>query len=251
MSNIRSSKRTDLASELIKSKKITLNEFVSRTEVTLDEEAAVRLGKPMGNYITLASPVVARGEREQYRRLQSALSDALSELLPKKQSCMVVGLGNPTMTADALGSSVVKRIRVTRGFTAGNEREVCTLCPGVLGVTGVESYDVVKGVTERVRPGVIIAVDSLCAASAERLSTAFQLTDTGIAPGSGVSGYKFRLDRDSLGVPVISVGVPLVVYASTLGEGADEELVVTPKDVDILVEESAEIIAAAINVALS
>ena len=249
------STRTDLASELVKSKLITLNEHVSRTDVTLDDEGAKKIGKNAGRYITLVSSVVARGEHEYYRRLEKALQDAIKEFINSShQTCLVIGLGNPSMTADALGKSVVDRIKVTRGFSLG-KREVCTLCPNVLGVTGVESFDVVSGVVYRVKPDLIIAVDSLCAATAKRLCTAFQLTDTGIAPGSGVSNFRFRIDQNTMSVPVLSLGVPLVVYSSTLtgekSENPADDLIVTPKDIDILVEECAEIIASAINGALN
>ena len=242
------SKRTDLASELIKCEFSDLNEHVSRTFVEVDENAS----KKMGKYITLLSPVVARGEREYYKRLSKALSSSLSEFCPKSKTCLIVGLGNPDMTADSLGKKVTDRIIVTR-FLDERSPQVCTLCPSVLGVTGIESYDVVAGVAYRIKPDLIIAVDSLCASDTDRLCTAFQLTDTGIAPGSGVSNYRFRLDKNTLGVPVISVGVPLVVYASTIAGGEkseDDALVVTPKDIDLLVEDCAEVIASAINSAL-
>ena len=249
----RPSKRTDLAYELVKSKLTTLNEHVSRTDVTLDNDSAIRIGKRAGKYVTLVSPVVAKGQQEYYRRLEKALADAIKEFVGDGKTYLIIGLGNPSMTADALGKSVVERIKVTRGFSLG-KREICTLCPNVLGVTGIESFDVVRGVVKQIKPDFIIAVDSLCAASSERLCTAFQLTDTGIAPGSGVSNFRYRIDSESMGVPVLSVGVPLVVYSSTLtGEKVDEsedDLIVTPKDIDVLVEECAEIIASAINSAL-
>ena len=125
--------------------------------------------------------------------------------------------------------------------------------PGVPGITGIESFDVVKGVCDEVRPTLVIAVDSLAAASAARLGTVIQLCDAGITPGSGVSNHKRRLSRDTLGVQVIGLGVPLVVYASTLvrDAGGDEgrfgSLIVTPKEVDVYVADAAEIIADAIE----
>lgn len=250
MSTIKASKRSELASELLKSRFIRLNEWVEQTTVDLDEETATKIGKKAGKYVTLLSSVVAKGEREYYKRLENALSRALADMLGKPQTVLVVGLGNPSMTADALGKSVIERVRVTRGLNEDASCMVCTLCPNVLGVTGVESYDVVRGVVDRIKPDVILAVDSLCASSPSRLLTAFQLTDTGIAPGSGVNSFRFRIDKESMGVRVISIGVPLVVYASMLLDSNEEELVVTPKDVDILVEECAEVIAGAINDAL-
>ena len=250
--------RTDLAAELIKSKVTRLNEHVSRTDVDIDEETSKKIGKPAGRYTTVLSDAVAKGEREYYERIISALTSAVKDYIDKPRVVMIVGLGNPGMTADALGASVVKRIRVTRNIENSDNKGVCTLCPNVLGVTGIESYDIVKGAAERVRPDHIVVVDSLCAAASERLAAAFQISDAGITPGSGVSNFRFRINRESMGCNVISVGVPLVVYARTLikeaaGNAVDDgaELIVTPKDIDLIVEECAFIIASALNAALS
>ena len=254
MNGIRAKNRTDLASELVRPRVIKLNEHVSRTDVTLDEAAAQALGKPQGRYVTVSGNAIIRGEREYYPRLIRALSDALREFTQYPETCLIAGLGNPSMTADALGASVVKRVTVTR--VSGKAGGVCTLCPSVSGVTGVESFDVIAGVAAVVKPSLIIAVDSLCAAASDRLASAFQITDTGIAPGSGVGNHRFRLDRESLGCPVIGVGVPLVVYASTIireagAEPTESDLIVTPKDVDLIIEDCAAVIASAIDNALS
>lgn len=248
--------RTDLAAELVKTKPVRLNEHVKRVDVTLSAADADRLGKPAGRYTTLLSPVIASGAREYYPRLTSALSGVLKEFVGSPETCMIVGLGNPSMTADALGDSVAKRVVVTRGIETDDGSGVCTLSPGVLGVTGIESFDVILGAASRVKPDLILVVDSLCAASGDRLASAFQVSDAGITPGSGVSNFRRRIDRQTMGVPVVSVGVPLVVYASTLvrdaGGNPDEngELIVTPKDVDLIVEECAAVIASAINKSL-
>lgn len=248
--------RTDLASEAVKIKPVRLDEHVSRADVTLDEASAKELGKAAGRYTTLFSRAVARGEREYYGRLIKALAAALREFVHGARRPMVVGLGNPAMTADALGSEVVKRVRVTRGMADGSEDGVCVLSPNVMGVTGIESFDIVRGTAERVKPDLVIVADSLCAAASERIASAFQITDAGITPGSGVSNFRRRFDRATLGTEVVSVGVPLVVYASTLireagGEwGSDGELVVTPKDIDLIVGDCALVIASAINKAL-
>ena len=177
--------RTDLASELIKSKVTKLNEHVSRTDVDVDDETAKKIGKAAGRYTTVTSAAVAKGEREYYDRIIYALENALKEYTGKRESCMVVGLGNPSMTADALGNSVVKRIRVTRNIEKEDGKGVCTLCPNVLGVTGIESFDIIKGAADRVKPELILVVDSLCAAASERLAAAFQISSAGITPGSG------------------------------------------------------------------
>ena len=148
--------------------------------------------------------------------------------------------------ADALGAEVCRDIFVESG-------RVRTLCPGVAGNTGIESYDIVKGVADRIKPSAVIAVDSLAAASTARVCRVIQLCDAGITPGSGVSNHRERLSERTLGVPVVAIGVPLVVYASTIirDAGGDEEgfesLIVTPKDIDLLVREAAAVVCRAIN----
>lgn len=255
MSTFYGSKRTDIASETVKTRVKRIGERIERTDVTVDERAAKRLKKAPGRYTAVSCRAVADGDRTLYGRLISALADALDEYVRGENDCLVVGLGNPAMTADALGSEVVKRIDVTN--EDGSPSGIRTLCPNVSGVTGVESFDVVKGVCDRVSPRLVIVVDSLCAASGERLSAVFQISDAGITPGSGVSNYRFRIDENSIGARVVTIGVPLVVYATTLVREAagdesdcDGELIVTPKDVDAIVVECAYIIASAINRAL-
>ena len=243
MSTFSSKNRTDLASELIKARTFSVDELITRTTVVVDEKTSIHINKPKGKYVTLLSTIVTLNLREKYDRLSLAIKKSLSSMLKRRKNCLVVGLGNRKMTADSLGEEVVSRIAVT------GENGVRTFCPQVSGITGIESYDAVRAIVGETKPSVVIAVDSLCAASEERLGTAFQLTDTGITPGSGVDNARKRLDENSLGVPVISIGVPLVVYASTLGAN-NNELIVTPKDVDLLVSECASVIAKSINDAL-
>ncbi|MDR0426290.1 MAG: GPR endopeptidase [Clostridiales bacterium] len=257
--------RTDLAAELIKPKTKKIDEYITRTDVVLDAKAAARYHKPEGVYTTIESDVVLKGDTDGYKRLTEALRDALREFTGMSDNCLVVGLGNPNMTADALGSGVSKRIAVTRnlpteaGEDGARPKGISTICPNVLGVTGIESFDIVKGVVERVKPALVLVVDSLCAAATERIAAAFQICSAGITPGSGVSNFRFRLDEQSLGVKVVSLGVPLVVYAATIvreAAGASDinekfaKMIVTPKDIDLIVEDCAEIIAGAINGAL-
>ncbi|MBR6773900.1 MAG: GPR endopeptidase [Clostridia bacterium] len=244
MSTFSSQNRTDLASELIKAHTTRVNDLISRTVVTVDEKTSSLINKPPGKYVTLLSPVVTQGFTEQYPRLVRAIKNSLEKMVKGRKNCLVVGLGNRKMTADSLGEAVISRVVVT------GEGGVRTFCPQVSGVTGIESYDAVCAIVGKIKPEVVIAVDSLCAASQERLGTAFQLTDTGITPGSGVNNARARLDKTALGVDVISIGVPLVVYASTLGAKKEDELIVTPKDVDLLVQECATIIANSINATL-
>lgn len=191
----------------------------------------------------------------------------------KKTKALVIGLGNRGMTADALGPRVIDRIIVNDSDNKG----VSAFTPSVTGLTGMETFDIVKGICDRVNPSVIIAIDTLASRRVSRISSAFQITDSGISPGSGVGNNRKSLNKESLGIPVIAIGVPLVVYAKTLAqdvlsdylEKADDyhlskkaveviknslnykpsDLVVTPKEIDVIVDASSEIIAHAINFA--
>ena len=247
-------KRTDMACELYTGDKSELGEDIIRTDITADEESR------RGRYITIESKVVLAGDSDKYERLIGALSGAIRELAGREKNVLVVGLGNPNLTTDALGSYACRRLIVTRHIKDELSKKVPSLCsvvPNVMGVTGIESFDVIKGVVDRVKPTLVIVIDSLASAAVGRIGAAFQVCSTGITPGSGVSNHRMRLDSGSLGCKVISVGVPLVVYATTIIEEAanpraeysDElaGLIVTPKDIDMLVSECGKIVAGAIN----
>lgn len=244
---------TDMAVEFAPSESRKLGERISRTDIVLNEELAKKLRKPPGRYITVETDIIVKGDRREYPRLVRALTDVLSELKPSGGKCLCAGLGNPLMTADALGSRTVRRLIITRHLDVKKRSELCAVTPNVLGATGIESADIVAGTVMKVAPDIVVAIDSLASAATGRLAAAFQFTDTGITPGSGVANHRTRLDRASLGVPVISVGVPLVVYASTIvtEAGGDPSafgsLIVTPKDIDVLVEDCAEVVAGALN----
>jgi len=243
--------KSDLASELSPGNRSIIDEQISVSHLVVDKKLSKKINKPIGSYVTVESDVVRNGNQPLFDRVSDALGCELNKLLDKtKGDVLVVGLGNRLLTADALGSKVCDRIIVDKE----GGRRVRSLCPGVYGSTAIESYDVIRGVVGVVNPGVIIAVDSLCAARACRIGSAFQLTDVGIIPGSGVKNARKALNFESLGVPVISLGVPTVVYASTIAEESGGEvnselsdMVVTSKDVDILVDACAEVISAAIN----
>ena len=254
---------------------------ISITEVIIDEETGARMmGKPLGRYITLECGQVRTGEPEVRRAVSSLLAEELSRMLPEgEQPVMVVGLGNRQVTPDALGPMTVDRTLVTRHIfqelpDSVDERmqPVCAIAPGVLGVTGIETLEMVSALVDRVRPRAVIAIDSLAARDVGRVGTAIQLTDTGIQPGSGVGNHRRALNREAVGAPVIAVGVPTVIYASTIvrdalgklgGEQEDldkltedmlrnatGDMIVTPREVDDLVEDVAGIVALGINQAL-
>ncbi|HIW02174.1 MAG TPA: GPR endopeptidase [Candidatus Protoclostridium stercorigallinarum] len=237
--------RTDLASEFAGVSRTRFDGVCRISETVLDAAAAERYGRRKGRYITVETSAVTDGDGDARRRAAEAVAGALRDLADDCSRVLVAGLGNTQMTADALGAETCNALRTGGG--------VMCVTPGVPGITGIESYDVVKGVCERVRPTLVIAVDSLAAAATSRLGTVIQLCDAGITPGSGVSNHKRPLTRETLGAQVIGVGIPLVVYASTIirEAGGDDEgcdsLIVTPKEVDIYVKDAAELLAGAIE----
>lgn len=243
---------SDMAVEFAPSVSKKIGERIKRTDITVDDALSEKLGKPAGRYTTVETDIIVRGDRSEYPRLVRVLADVLKELKPTSHKCLCAGLGNPLMTADALGSRCARRLIVTRHLQVDGS-ELCAITPNVLGATGIESADIVAGTAARVRPDLVVAIDSLASSATARLAAAFQFTDTGITPGSGVANHRTRLDRDTLGVPVLSIGVPLVVYASTIvaeaggDPAAVDGLIVTPKDIDVLVDDCAEVIAAALN----
>lgn len=243
--------KSDLASELTKIRPKNIDEMISRSDITVDSALQKKIGKPCGRYVTVESKVALTGATQFYARLSECLADALYDLAGNCKKIMAVGLGNRLLTADALGCLVCDQLAIEN---EKGEIIMRAVCPGVYGVTGIESYDIIKGVVSEVRPDLVIAVDSLCAARMGRIGTAFQLTDAGITPGSGVKNSRNELSAKTLGVKVVSLGVPMVVYASAIiaesyGKTFDEadDMVVTPKDVDVIVKDCAEIIASAIN----
>lgn len=244
----------------------------------INQEAARRLHKAQGEYWTLQHPCLPELEPEERMRMAEITAQEIRRMLPAEGEVLVVGLGNRFMTADALGSRTAEGVYVTRHLKEQERhalRPVSAMAPGVLGITGVETAEMVRGVVERVQPGAVIAVDALAAMETSRICTTIQVTDTGIQPGSGVGNHRAGLTRDTLGIPVIAVGIPMVVYASTivrdalkdilsqgstedaaetmadkLSQGALGEMVVTPRSIDELVAHLADTLALAINLAL-
>lgn len=244
---------------------------VTTVEVT-SQAGAEAVGKPVGLYVTLSLEAVARREEDAFGRAVRALAAELRTLLALKEgeSVLVVGIGNRAVTPDAVGPRAADHTMVTRHLVEqipehfGHFRPVSALAAGVLASTGVESGELVRALAERIRPDRIIAVDALASRSLSRLCTTVQLADTGITPGSGVGNARRALNRETLGVPVVAVGVPTVVSAHTLAADLlersqttlppelEEEggMVVTPKDIDVHVADMAKIIGYGINLAL-
>ena len=234
----------------------------------LDEEGARALGKPRGRYVTLTLDGAALRPAGSFAQSVRAVAGELSDLLagvPEGALILVAGLGNRAITPDAVGPLVHENVLVTRHLVDqvpqhfGWMRPVASLAAEVLGNTGVESGELVRAVCEKLSPACVIAVDALASRSVHRLCRTVQLSDTGISPGSGVGNRRQALDRDSLGVPVVAVGVPTVVEASTLAadllggqappELAGQGLFVTPREVDAKAADLGRLLGTAITVA--
>lgn len=239
---------------------------VTEVEV-LNEEGAQAVGKPAGRYLTLDTGPRQGRDADFLPRLSGAVAEELRGLLNLKggASVLVVGLGNRSITPDAVGPWAVDQTVVTRHLVRalpdrfGQFRSVSALATGVLGTTGVESGELVKALCAQLQPGAVIAVDALAARSAQRLCTTVQLADTGIVPGSGVGNARFALTEESLGCRVIAVGVPTVIRGAVLCAqmgGTDEEqkalgeLFVTPKDIDSAASELARAIGWGVSMAV-
>jgi spore protease len=200
---------------------------VSRMHIQT-QEGAQKLGKMIGHYVTLEVPELRQGDTTLQDKVATSFAREFEAFLERigineTSSVLVVGLGNWNVTPDALGPLVVENIMVTRhyfelmpGQVSPGYRRVSAVAPGVLGTTGIESSDIVHGIVERSKPDLVIAVDALAAKSLDRVNTTIQIADTGIHPGSGIGNKRKGLTQDILGVPCIGIGVPTVVYASTI-----------------------------------
>ncbi len=247
--------------------------------------AAKRLGKAEGTYWTMTHPDLPMLTPEERIDVARQVAQVLRLMLPPQGDVLVLGLGNRRMTADALGDRVVSGILVTRHMqdlgdasapgTMHPLRSVCAMSPGVLGITGVETAELALGLVEKLNPAAVVVVDALAAMETDHIGTTIQLTDTGIRPGSGVGNHRVAITRDTLHVPVIAIGIPMVVYASTIVRDALKDilaaerpeadahemaeqltgsvtgdLVVTPRNIDELVAGLADMLALAVNSAL-
>ena len=277
--------RTDLAVEAIENHKTaaalphvrqsdrTLEGFAVHEVRILSEDAAREIGKPQGRYLTLELDALIRREEDAFPRACKALSTLLRELLPRPNDgpVLIAGPGNRMITPDAIGPQTADHVIATRHLVAQSPaifadwRPVSALAPGVLGQTGVETGEVICGVLDRVRPAAVIAVDALAAGRLSRLLRTVQLADTGITPGAGVGNARAALNEETLGVPVIAVGVPTVVDGATLaheissqlGQPACEALddlsqpvMITTRDIDREVADISRMIGYAVNMAL-
>ena len=278
--------RTDLASEAREAADIDNIRGISYKETEVfdvpvadmkitTEEGSTIIGKPVGRYVTVECGKAWLLDDEAKDNVCSAIVQYITELTPKgPKTVLVIGLGNRDITPDALGPQTVDGLIVTRHvkeydkdlFDKIGQEEIAAISPGVVGQTGIETLELIRGAVERVRPDVVIAVDALAARSVDRLATTVQLSDTGIAPGSGIGNRRREINRTSLGVPVIAIGVPTVVDSSTLVydalskagiEDIDSSLThvlengrsffVSLKESDVAVGETAKLLSSALN----
>ncbi len=258
-------------------------DFIEITRVSVyNEIGAKTLKKPVGKYVTIGMPERFYGRQEIYERMCERCAKEIESIIHEKLSdddtVLVVGLGNSKLTADALGPKVVESLMITRHLKNyipdeidEGIRPVCAISPGVLGTTGIETEEIINSLTKQIKPTLVIAIDALCSGDVKRINTTIQITDTGITPGAGVGNKRKTIDNETLGVPVVAIGVPTVVDAATIAIAgietvADKEfdenkirdayrnrfgnMIVTPKDVESIISDISSVIANGINISL-
>lgn len=304
--------RTDLASERrdiyqkankqegeidgIESTKDEIDENIKVERVKIiNENGEKAIGKPIGNYITIDIKNLKIAQEEEIKKASDTLANELKNILDKhidKQGeILVVGLGNIYVTPDSLGPKVINEIDVTRHiinylpqYVEDGTRMVSAIAPGVLGTTGIETVEILKGIVDNIHPKLVIVIDALASRSIERISSTVQLSDTGIVPGAGVGNTRSEISIKTLGIPVVAIGIPTVVETAVLVNDSlnlfieklqeeaksndylnrlkeednyeeikealipkDFNLIVTPKEIDELIENMKEIVASGIN----
>lgn len=268
--------RTDLAVEMIDEdaadlpkgikRKLRKSSACSVTEIIVtDENAGRRIGKPKGRYITVETDRLSASPQDFDEQVENIAAE-IASLKGNGKTALVVGLGNSDITPDALGPLVISQIIATRhlheelpeGHGLKQLNPVSAIAPGVLGQTGIEAAEVVKSICGAVSPDCVIVIDALACSDISRLGTTIQLTNSGISPGSGVQNRRKEFSEATLGVPVVAIGVPTVVDMHTIvenitGSPPDKHLpnmMVTPRDVDKLIERTARLLAYSINKAV-
>lgn len=232
----------------------------------LNEHGSQIMNRPVGRYITIEAPDIVDFDESDTQRLVRKIVDILLELIePRFKKILITGLGNRQLTADCLGPAVVDKICITN---ENRNIDVRSIAPGVLAQTGMETADIIKGIVDKTSPQLLIAIDALAARNIERLNSTIQISNKGINPGSGVGNHRIAIDENTMGIPVIAIGVPTVIdaktiVADTLKEAYDRDNVdetvneeymeniarmyVTLKDVDYRMEVISDILAKALN----
>ena len=293
-------KANDIANEVdgLETQEEKIGEDIQITRVkVLNENGEQAIGKKKGNYITIDVKNLKIAGEEEIQRASEAvtkeLKTLLAQLIGEKDDILVVGLGNLYVTPDALGPKVIQDIDITRhiinympGVLDQGTRPVSAVSPGVLGTTGIETLEILKGIVDNIHPKLLIVIDALASRSIERISSTVQIADTGIVPGAGVGNQRKELTIDTLGVPVIAIGVPTVVEAATIAADSldlfiqklqqdahsndflnqlqeedkyqmikevlvpeEYNFIVTPKEIDDLIENMSSVVARGINYA--
>lgn len=221
-----------------------LQKGVDVRETKVDKTLSHKIGKKEGLYLTL-SPNAHTLPSTLVGVLVNSLKKLIREVGVSKGKILVVGLGNENVIVDALGNEVVKRVR-----TGGKAFSLSAIAPKVADITGIKSFDIVKAIVDHLKPDLVVAIDTLATGYLHRLGNCYQLTTAGICPGGGVDNPQPCLNKNTLSVPVIAIGVPLIIsVGSILGDSAAENarFMLAPRDVDTLVKNSADIIAAALG----
>lgn len=259
--------------------------YITITKIQIStDEAAKKIGKKQGDYITVELKTPDLNTLDIHKELASSIADCLIPLIEQlkknEPSVMVVGLGNRNITPDSLGPKVVDKIVVTRHVKTSEQLKntvdkrlgiVSAVAPGVMGTTGIETGEILKGLIEKASPDLVFVIDALCARKTSRINTTIQISTAGIVPGSGVGNHRMELSTQTLGIPVIAIGVPTVVDSVTIvydiindleGNNIDEDvinniarnnagnMVVTPKNIDIAIDRMSIAISNGINMAI-
>lgn len=218
------------------------------------------LGKKIGSYVTFDIKNIKVIDEDEIVEFSGYISDELKNIINDKikfdEPVLIVGLGNENVTPDSLGPKVVSNIEITRHllkyapqYVIKDARSVCAIAPGVLGTTGIETFEIIKGIVQNINPKLIIVIDSLASIYLDRICSTIQISDTGIVPGSGVENARKELSYETLGVPVIAMGVPMVFDLASITNDS-YNMMVTPKEVDSLIDNMKNIISRSINYAL-
>lgn len=233
-----SMQRTDLAVELREdldeaevlqgvhvSTRVNRDNDIKETRIVIDTEAgAKKIGKPQGTYITIESEELRCSDEEYHEPMSKALCHNLKQMLKDKKRILIAGLGNRGVTPDALGPMVIDNLYVTRHLIRKNiwiaSYEISAVVPGVMAQTGMESQEILQGIVGQIQPEVLIVIDALAAGNSNRLNKTIQLADTGIAPGSGVGNHRKAINCETMGVPVIAIGVPTVISVPAIVDDA-------------------------------
>ena len=277
-----------------------LNDDNIKTSIVkiLNEQGEEAIGKPIGTYVTVDIKNLKLAGDEAIEKASNIISEEIKSIINEKinnqDEILIVGLGNQFVTPDSLGPKVVSEIEVTRHllkyapeYVMPGARSVSAIAPGVLGTTGIETLEIIKGIVDNTKPKLIIVIDSLASKSIERISSTIQISNTGIVPGAGVGNTRKELSQNTLGIPVVAIGVPMVVDLATITDDCldifieklqDEaksneylnnlknrnnyeeiksalipnnyNMIVTPKEIDDLIENMKDIIAMSINYAI-